>query len=284
MGSPLARLHVVQSTPSGIGNFPSNATAVLDSSSNNYVLFRNTADNSTQAGLVFQDNNVGGFVVFKNYTGTIATGSDSMLYGTHQDHIFLNGTSETVGYGGKPETMRIAQNGNVGIGRTDPGYKLDVNGFARMGSYYTGSTNSTVRLAHIFQGPDLPGTFNQVTNDTGTITQKSIQITTASAGGTTFFFGPYYDLGPGNYQAKFRMKVASNSGSSYLGYIDCVGVNIANGQTVSITTNLFTASNQYQYFNLTFTVTAGGGYVETRFLNYQPATNVSLDHILITPL
>jgi hypothetical protein len=175
-------------------------------------------------------------------------------------------------------------NGKVGIGRTVPDYKLDVNGFARMSSYYAGSTNSTVRLAHIFQGPDLPGTFNQVTNDTGTITQKSIQITTASAGGSTFFFGPYYDLGPGNYQAKFRIKVASNSGSSYMGYIDCVGSNIANGQTVNITPNLFTASNQYQYFNLTFTVTAGGGYVETRWINWQPVTNTSLDHILITPL
>ena len=178
----------------------------------------------------------------------------------------------------------VRGDGNVGIGRTDLAYKLDVNGFARMSSYYAGSTNSTVRLAHIFQGPDLPGPPSIVTNDTGTITQKSAQITTASAGGTTFFFGPYYDLGPGNYQAKFRMKVASNSGSSYMGYIDCVGTNIANGQTTTITPNLFTASNQYQYINLTFTVTAAGGYLETRWINWQPVTNTSIDHILIIPL
>ena len=178
----------------------------------------------------------------------------------------------------------VRGDGNVGIGRTDLAYKLDVNGFARMGSYYAGSTNSTVRLAHMFQCTDLPGPPSIVTNDTGTITQKSAQITTASAGGSTFFFGPYYDLGPGNYQAKFRMKVASNSGSSYMGYIDCVGTNLANTQTVTITPNLFTASNQYQYFNLTFTVTAAGGYVETRWINWQPVTNTSLDHILIIPL
>ena len=352
--NPSAKLHVVASTPSGLGAVPANSNVIVDSNSNNYLTFRNTADNATQAGLLFQDNNVGGFVVYKNYTGTVTTGSDSMLYGTLQDHIFLNGASETIGYGGKTETFRITSSGNVGIGtatpganleisaggpqlifnantqatnvkkvrlgssnntagdfvvsainddnslknymfyvsnagnvgigRTNPGYKLDVDGFARMGSYYAGSTNSTVRLAHIFQGPDLPGPPNIVTNDTGTITQKSGQITTASAGGSTFFFGPYYDLGPGNYQAKFRMKVASNSSSSYLCYIDCVGVNLANTQTTTLTPSSFTASNQYQYFNLTFTVTAAGGYIETRALNYQPVTNMSIDHILIIPL
>jgi hypothetical protein len=128
ISAPVARLHVLQSTPSGLGSLPSNVTAVLDSSSNNYLLFRNSADNSTQAGMAFQDNNVGGFVVYKNASGTVATGSDCMMYGAYQDHIFLNGSSETIGYGGKTETMRIVSNGRVGIGTNTPAQALDVNG------------------------------------------------------------------------------------------------------------------------------------------------------------
>jgi hypothetical protein len=116
--NPETRLHVTQSAPGGIGGLPSNTTAILDSASDNYLTFRNSADNGSQAGLVFQDNNVGGFIVFKNATGTVATGSDSMMYGAYQDHIFLNGSSEVIGYGGKSETMRITSAGNVNIAGT----------------------------------------------------------------------------------------------------------------------------------------------------------------------
>jgi hypothetical protein len=63
---PLARFHVRQSTPTSLGGLPSGVSMISDSSSNNYLLFRNTADNSTYAGLAFQDNNMGGYVLFGN--------------------------------------------------------------------------------------------------------------------------------------------------------------------------------------------------------------------------
>jgi len=52
-----------------------------------------------------------------------------MYYGTFQDHVFQNGASDTIA--GKTETLRIKQNGNVGIGTSNPGRKLDVEGIVR---------------------------------------------------------------------------------------------------------------------------------------------------------
>jgi hypothetical protein len=74
--APSAKLHVVSSTPTGLGDFPSGVTAVLDSSSNNYLLFRNTADNASYSGIAMQDNNMGGYVVFGNAGG----GGNDQLY------------------------------------------------------------------------------------------------------------------------------------------------------------------------------------------------------------
>jgi hypothetical protein len=109
--SPNKKLHVVQGTATGLGTAPSAATAVLDAVSDNYIWFRNTADNASYAGLVFQDNNVGGYIVFRNYQGSVAAGSDSMIYGAYQDHIFQTGTSETIN--GRDERLRIASSGQV---------------------------------------------------------------------------------------------------------------------------------------------------------------------------
>jgi len=47
-----------------------------------------------------------------------------MIYGTYQDHIFQNGSSETIN--GKTETMRIKQNGYVGINTNNPTGRLHV--------------------------------------------------------------------------------------------------------------------------------------------------------------
>jgi hypothetical protein len=72
---PSARLHVRASTPTSLGGLPSGVTMISDSSTNNYLLFRNTADNGTYGGIAFQDNNIGGYVVFGN-----AGGAGDLLY------------------------------------------------------------------------------------------------------------------------------------------------------------------------------------------------------------
>ena len=74
--------------------------------------FRNRADSGDYAGLLFSDNNTGGYLGFRTYAANnVAAGSDCMIYGTYNDHIFQNGTSET--FNGKTETFRIYGNGSI---------------------------------------------------------------------------------------------------------------------------------------------------------------------------
>jgi hypothetical protein len=90
---PAARLHVRQSTPTGLGGVPAGVTMISDSSTNNYLLFRNTADNGTYAGLAFQDNNMGGYVVFGN---SGATPSDQLAIAGYSGGILQYGTSDSI--------------------------------------------------------------------------------------------------------------------------------------------------------------------------------------------
>jgi hypothetical protein len=88
--SPSARLHISVSTPSGAQAINSQATLVLDRSDTNLIQFRNTADNSTYQGLVFDDNNTGGYVLFGNY-GV----GDLLRLGGYQSIQFDVGTAGT---------------------------------------------------------------------------------------------------------------------------------------------------------------------------------------------
>jgi len=126
--SPVSRLHVSTGTPSGIGSLPSNTLLTLDNgNNNNYITIRTQADVGTYGGLLFQDNNVGGYIAFRTYDGSGAndgTNGDYMVYGTYTDHIFQAGTSESVD--GKTEIMRIKSTGNVGIGTSAPESRLHI--------------------------------------------------------------------------------------------------------------------------------------------------------------
>jgi hypothetical protein len=133
--SPAAKLHVSQAAPSSVGVVPASVTAIIDNTSNNFLMFRTSADNNSYSGLLFQDNNVGGYLVFRNYAGSGAndgTNGDALYFGTYTDFIFQTGTSEVVN--GKTERFRIQANGNVLPG---------ANGTQNFGS-------STLRWATIF--------------------------------------------------------------------------------------------------------------------------------------
>ena len=91
--TPLAKSHVAASTPTGIGALPSGVTGIMDSSGNNYLLFRNTADNATYSGMAFQDNNMGGYVLFGNAS---ATPSDQIAIAGYGGGILQYGTSDTI--------------------------------------------------------------------------------------------------------------------------------------------------------------------------------------------
>jgi hypothetical protein len=111
--SPGAKLHVTASTPSGIGSIPSGTSAIIDSNSNNYLTFRNDADDGTYSGLLFQDNNVGGYVAYGNAN---AGYSDYLLLGGYTGISFQVGSSETVG--GKTAIMSVTSSGATISGNT----------------------------------------------------------------------------------------------------------------------------------------------------------------------
>jgi len=142
--NPLAKLHILSSTPSGVTSVFSNSDIVIDSSTNSYINFRQSADTGAYGGFVWTDNNHGAYIVFRNWQGSAATGGDSLIYGTYQDHIFQAGGAATVN--GRSEVMRIMQNGNVGIGVTSPSSKLEVSGNALVSKLFIGSANASYDL------------------------------------------------------------------------------------------------------------------------------------------
>ena len=116
----------------------------------------------------------------------------------------------------------------------------------------------------------------------------------SSDGSGTFFFGPYGAFPCGDYTALFRMKVASNSSSSGMGYIDGIGNGLglhgrnhapnSGGISIQIQPSDFTASDTYQYFALDFSKSNSAAHIELRYLGFVGGiTDIYLDHILVLP-
>ncbi len=123
--TPDARLHVTVAAGSTLGTIPTGTSQIIESNTHSYLTMRQTADSGLNEGIVMQDNNIGGYMVFHNYDG--GTMSDSMVYGAYQDHIFQTGSTDSVA--GKTEIMRIDGSASaVGIGDSTPDYTLDVEG------------------------------------------------------------------------------------------------------------------------------------------------------------
>ena len=169
--NPAALLNIRASVPSGTISAIAGTNLQIDSNTSSYISFINTADNGTYAGLVFTDNNNGGYIVFRNYTGDVTNGSDSLIYGTYQDHIFQTGT--TAGVNSRNEAMRIKNSGNVGIGSNNPQYKLDVNG--------TFNATGTSTLA----GVSITGTINSSATEAVRVNNNSGYISIYNSAGTT---------------------------------------------------------------------------------------------------
>lgn len=139
--TPAAKFTVFNSTPTSVTTVPTGTDVLIDSNTNSYLTFRQTADTGIYGGLQWVDNNVGAYIVFRNYTASgTAVGSDSLIYGSYQDHIFQTGSSATVN--GRTEQLRIiGATSKVGIGTPNAGAKLSIynstnqpNGSAKPGS------------------------------------------------------------------------------------------------------------------------------------------------------
>jgi hypothetical protein len=100
----------------GVRSFNANSVVRLQNGASDvYLEFRARADAANYYGMLFTDNNVGGYIAFRSYIGSgpnTGNNGDYMVYGAYTDHIFQTGSSEAVD--GKTERMRIKDsNGRV---------------------------------------------------------------------------------------------------------------------------------------------------------------------------
>ena len=142
-----AQLHVRASTPTTIGALPSGVTMISDSSTNNYLLFRNTADNGTYSGLAFQDNNMGGYVIFGNAGG----GGDQLWIAGYGGGSLQYGSADSINPAARTTTAYWNSTGfTVSSGNfyaplwydtQDTAYYVDPNGYSRtlFNSVYVGN-------------------------------------------------------------------------------------------------------------------------------------------------
>jgi hypothetical protein len=72
-------------------------------------------------------------------------------YFSIESHVFYTGTSGGTNYG--TERMRIASNGNIGIGVTNPGFRLEVNSAGSSQNLTNGSYYNTQGITLNFTGP-----------------------------------------------------------------------------------------------------------------------------------
>ena len=93
---PGAKLEVFDSTPTSAQAVNSKAKMLVNTNGNAFLEFRSTADNNSYQGLLFADNNQGGYVAFNN-----AGGGD--------DYLHLGGyTGVKLEYGSQDSTTDIA--------------------------------------------------------------------------------------------------------------------------------------------------------------------------------
>jgi hypothetical protein len=187
--SPAARLHVVASAAGGIGSVPAGTSAIIDSSTNNYLLFRNSADNGTYSGIAMQDNNVGGYVLFGNAGG----GGDQIWVGGHGGGSLQSGTSDTINPAARTTYLNWSASG---VGITNGPLTLNSN------RLYFASVNDN---NHAFNYPG--GTFNGQTNGTQLRWYNYLNLFSTSGGISVMHMNDSGNVGVGTTTPTFKLQV-----------------------------------------------------------------------------
>ena len=161
--NPLAELHVTASTniPAAVFIGDVGVGTTSPTSQANYRFLQVNGTNSAIIETTVAGTRIGGFDSTSNtlYVGSI--GNFPVVFRTAVD-----------------EKMRISANGNVGIGTTSPGSKLDVNG-----TFRTAINNLTIFNDYIYVSPTNNNTLN---TGTGSISGGALSCTTINTNNNTF--------------------------------------------------------------------------------------------------
>jgi hypothetical protein len=187
--SPAARLHVVASAAGGIGSVPAGTSAIIDSSTNNYLLFRNTADNGTYSGIAMQDNNMGGYVVFGNAGG----GGDQLWIAGYGGGSLQAGSTDSINPAARTTYLSWSASG---VGITSGPLTLNSN------RLYFASVNDN---NHAFNYPG--GTFNGQTNGTQFRWYNYLNLFSTSGDISVMHMNDSGNVGIGTTTPTFKLQV-----------------------------------------------------------------------------
>jgi len=184
-------------------------------------------------------------VEFKLNGGTILSDDGTSHYLHSQSNLYL--------YSGSSNTMVLTNSGNVGIGTTSPGAKLDVDGNIKLSGYIVDSNSEIIDFAINdlkVQGKHINAEFGVWARSYGTVRQMGID-------GGAAYMGLYT-----SGTEKVRIDTSGNVGIGTTGPIRKLDVNSAAvsdiarfgnnsgnftfGQTTALTSLDLTASNAYR--------------------------------------
>jgi len=200
--SPAAKLHLVNSSASSVGSVPGGVSAIIDSNTNNYLLFRNTADNGTYSGIAFQDNNIGGYVLFGNAGGA----GDQLWIGGYGGGSLQSGTSNTIDRTARTTYLTWSDSG---VGITSGPLTLNNNRL-----YFAGVNDNN----HALNYPG--GTFNSQTNGTQFRWYNYLNLYSTSGGISVMHLNDSGNVGINTTTPAARLHVSGNaiiSGNAVIG-------------------------------------------------------------------
>jgi hypothetical protein len=166
------------------------------------------------------DNENSGAAIF--FRTSTSAGYGPMISGIRRSGgagalVFLTNTSSA---DSQTERMRIAENGNVGIGTTAPAYKLDVSGDVRATGTFRGSltgnasTATTLATARTINGTSFNGSANITTANWGTARTLTIGSTGKSVNGSANVAWTLAEIGaaPASHTHQATLTATLNTG------------------------------------------------------------------------